>query len=229
MQYQLACTRKLNDNLVLMAKAKGITIDCEDLLKIDFLESTELTNKITSNIYPIVFTSKNAVNAFRNITTKNSIIVQTNQAFCIAGITENTAIKEGFNILAVAPDSVSLAERISKDFLNKNLLHAGSNLQLNNWKNILLEKGIRVDSIEIYHKEKVARKLNAEDGVIFFSPSQIDAFYGANTISPEKPAFCIGKTTASQLKQHQHKNILIAAQANEIELLNEVYNYFNIK
>lgn len=43
------------------------------------------------------------------------------------------------------------------------------------------------------------KKVGNLDGVLFLSPSQIDAFFAVNTLPENVPAFCIGNTTARYL------------------------------
>jgi uroporphyrinogen-III synthase len=227
-QYHIASTRKLNAALVSEAKSKGIFIDDKDLLQIDLLDTPTLAQQIANNTLPLVFTSQYAVQAVHQLIQKHALTMATKQAYCIAGKTETLAREAGFELLDTANDANHLAQQLALAQSTKHLLHLSANIRLDGWKTFLQTHQIEVDTLEVYHKNVHPRQLQADDGVLFFSPSQVDAFWSFNSLEPTTPAFCIGQTTATHVAGLYHKNIQIASQANEQALLNTVYNYFNL-
>ncbi len=227
-QYHIASTRKLDATLVSEAKSKGIFIDDKDLLQITLLDTPALAQQLANNTLPLVFTSQYAVQAVTQLIQKHALTLASTQAFCIAGKTETLARQAGFELLDTATDANNLAHKLASSQTHKSLLHLSANIRLDGWKTFLQTHQIEVDTLEVYHKNVHPRQLQADDGVLFFSPSQVDAFWSFNSLEPTTPAFCIGQTTAAHVAGLYHKNIQIAPQANEQELLNTVYNYFNI-
>ena len=86
--------------------------------------------------------------------------------------------------------------------------------------------GIQIIACEVYQKKQLKKKVGQFDGVLFFSPSQFDAFIAANELKPDIPAFCIGRTTATHVAKFNHKNIIVSKQASEEAILKSVYNFF---
>lgn len=226
--YHIASTRKLNAALVSEAKSKGIFIDDKDLLQIDLLDTPTLAQQIANNTLPLVFTSQYAVQAVVQIIKNHDLTLPSKQAYCIEGKTETLTREAGFDVIDTATDANNLAHKLASTQVAKHLLHLSANIRLDGWKTFLQTHQIEVDTLEVYHKNVHPRQLQADDGVLFFSPSQVDAFWSFNSLEPTTPAFCIGQTTATHVAGLYHKNIQIAPQANEQALLNTVYNYFNL-
>lgn len=225
---QIGCTRKLDEDLMVAATAKGVQIQALELLDISYSVRAETARALNENTYPLVITSAHALHAIELLQNKFQVSISGILAFCISGRTSTIAAEMGLNILADAGDSLSLATCITNNFHYKKLLHLGSNLDMKKWKIRLLEKGILVNTLEVYHKTAAPKNFNAPQGMMFFSPSQVEIFFQTNELSEQVPAFCIGKTTAAALVSHKHKNIILPNQPAAELLLQQVYQYFKI-
>jgi len=227
-EYHIGSTRKLDALLIHEAKVKGITIDDKDLIQIEFPDSPDIAKQLSENKDPIVFTSRHAVTALEKLVNQYRIRLQSNQAFAIEGKTSQAASKAGFDLLATAPDSGVLAQKIISLQKVKRLLHLSANIRLDGWKKLLTENGIEINTLEVYHKEINTGLFRTDNGVLFFSPSQVDAFWKENNLTKDAPAFCVGETTANRVAELQHSNIQVAEQSSEKEILNTVYRYYNL-
>lgn len=223
----IACTRIMDAQLKQQALQQGFVVDDKDLLHIELLNTPHVIDTVKNNIHPIVFTSQYGVMAVVDVVKKNNLTLHNSTTYCISGKTAKLAAEAGFTVLDSAPNSAILAGKIAAAQPQITLLHAGANLALTNWKTFLDTHQIQVTTLEVYHKTLKPEPFEKVDAVLFFSPSQIDAFLQSNVLANETPAFCIGETTAKHLLQTQHKNTLVATEPSEQALLNQVYQYFN--
>ena len=92
----------------------------------------------------------------------------------------------------------------------------------------MTKAGITIQAVEVYHKAFSPAEIPAFQGILFFSPSQITSFLSKNHLESQIPAFCIGATTATFLKNQGHKNIHIATAPSPTAVLEKVYQYFNL-
>ncbi len=133
----------------------------------------------------------------------------------------------GFKLLTEAGNSMQLAQKILA-FNPQQVLYCTSNIRRNELITELQSKKISVDIIEVYHKALLPKKINAFDAVMFFSPSQIDAFLTLNSLHPMQPAFCLGATTAAHLASLKHTTIITSKDQSEQGMLDEIYQYYKI-
>jgi uroporphyrinogen-III synthase len=90
----------------------------------------------------------------------------------------------------------------------------------------LAAAGIQTDFCEVYEKALAPRPVAEAEALIFYSPSQVDAFLDMNKLDKKTPAFCIGATTAAHLKALGHEHIYIAPKPATEALLTTVFDYF---
>ena len=99
-----------------------------------------------------------------------------------------------------------------------------SNIRLDTITKILSENNIKVNEVEAYETKFDADKIEADlDGVMFYSPSTVEAFLKENKANGI--AFCIGETTANEARKH-FEDVRVAKvplAESVIELVNEHY------
>lgn len=225
-QIHIACTRFLEKSNKNEAEHKGIHIHDYSFVNISFPEPTRLTEALRASNLPLVFTSRYAVEALAMLAKKQEIHLKNKQVFCISGRTKISAVENGFLILAEAPNASKLADEIISTHV-KAVLHCTANIRRDELAERLQQAGIEIKILEVYQKQIISKVVKEFNAVMFFSPSQADAFLVLNKLMPEVPAFCVGSTTASHLAKRNHKNIIISKTANEQDLLTEVFNYYN--
>ncbi len=205
----------------------NINILDQDFLLISHLDNPSLVETLQNNQHPFVFTSINAVNATACLIKNYGITLKTNSCYCISGKTSACAKQSGFNSLSDAKDATSLADAIISGNENA-VLHCTGNLTKQDLYNLLQEAGLEIAICQVYQNNILPVKVPSFDGVMFFSPSQIDAFLTVNELHSQIPAFCIGNTTAEHLAKFSHQNIVISSQSNEQAMLHKVYEYYKI-
>lgn len=227
--YHIACTRIIDAHIKQEAKSRGLLVEDKELIHIDLLESPEVVEKIRQNALPFIFTSQYGVKAVHNLIQKYQIKLDNNSAYCISGKTARDAKDVGFQVQETASNSDLLAKKIAELKDKTSYLHAGANLGLTEWKTYLSSKHISIQTIHVYYKILCTHTFTNVFAVMFFSPTQIDTFLQANTLTEQIPAFCIGETTASHLSKHHHKNIFVANEPSERAMFDLVYSYYNLQ
>ncbi len=222
----IACTRFLEKSHKNEAENKGIRIHDDSFVNITFPDHPLLVQTIRDNSLPLIFTSSYAVEAVAKLVKKHALKLKNNHAFCISGRTKTAALENGFMIMAEAPNALKLAHEIILSN-TKALLHCTANIRRDEMAEQIQHSGIALNILEVYHKQIISKVVKDFHAVMFFSPSQADAFLRLNKLLPEVPAFCIGSTTANHLAQLNHTNIIISKTASEQDLLTEVFNYYN--
>jgi uroporphyrinogen-III synthase len=198
-----------------------------DLLTYQYLADETIKNVLLHNINPLVFTSQHAVKAVVQIIEKYNLSPLSLDCFCITGITANFATENNFKVLATAPNSSLLAAEIIRLKIKRTMFCCG-NIRLDDLKLILSEKNIIADELLVYNKILQPYKLQqAIDGILFFSPSQIDAFLLQNELKKTTTAFCIGNTTGNYLTSKTHANLQVAKHSNLNQVIEMTIEYFN--
>lgn len=222
----IVSTRSLNEADKLLALSNGFSIFDYDFLSIDYLDGKHFVKDINNWNLPFIFTSQHAVNALEKIVQKNNFQLNVRNCFCIEGATNETALNYGYQIMGTAGNSASLAQVILKSNVT-DLLFFNGNLRREELPEILIENKIHFQEFTVYQNILRPIKINNHyDCVMFFSPSQVNAFRIANHLSILTPAFCIGNTTGDYLRLIGHKSILVSEQRNIKSVLNKIYEYY---
>ena len=222
----IVSTRKIEADLKQMASEKNIIISDFDFLNYEYIQSQDIINLLSDNTAPLIFSSQHAVKAILQLLTKNNLQLKSKSCYTIEGVTENLALKNGFTILGSAKDSNLLANKIIEQKRDR-LIFCCGNIRLNNLKDILIKNKIELLELEVYKKTLTPHKLhNNFDGIMFFSPSQIDSFLKTNSLSIDTPSFCIGNTTANYLKSKNHLNFIISKNQSVKSVIETAIIYF---
>ncbi|MDD3645867.1 MAG: uroporphyrinogen-III synthase [Candidatus Gracilibacteria bacterium] len=220
---QIISARKLDISNIEEAKKKGIDIFDFDFVQITYIKDNKILDKLYSNEDSFVFTSIHAINAIDDIEK-----LKTKKAYCIGGKTSLQAEKRGFEILGTGDNALELAKVINKTG-EKKVCHLASNPRRNELYNYLESVNVQVETIEVYQKQLKPIKVDfAYDAILFFSPSQVEAFLEINKLPKDVICFCIGETTASYLKQKCTNKIIVSKKHSEEAMLKSLYDYYKI-
>ena len=220
------CTRSLDQRYIDEAGKKDIEIFAQNFLDMRICDPTVFQTTIFENTAPFLFTSVYAVKALQELEERTTQRIASRIAYCIQGNTSKTAMENGFEIKGTGENSVALAEEIIKN-REHSVLHCTAKLRLADLESKLTQANIQYRWCEVYEKALSPVVVNQYDGVVFYSPSQVQAFLQANTLDRDVPAFCLGFTTAHYLSRNKHTNIQIANHPTTRDILQSIYRYFN--
>ena len=91
----------------------------------------------------------------------------------------------------------------------------------------LQRQGIKVNEVVVYETIETPRFAGERyDGILFFSPSGVNSFFGMNTIEPETILFAIGETTAKAIKEQAANTVIVSESPSKDHLLDQAIQYF---
>jgi len=179
--------------------------------------------EIPTNYSNYIFTSKNGVKAFlKNCSTSN---YSGHQAFCVGKKTKSFLEENGLKVKKMTENASKLGGFIVKNCKNKTFLFLSGNRRKDELPRQLEKNNIRYKEIEAYKTHLKHKKFNCGfDGILFFSPSGIKSYLKENTLG-NSWAFCIGGTTASEVRTHTDK-IIIANKPTVENVLAQAIKHF---
>lgn len=181
----------------------GIGLVEYDAISIGF-DHSSLDAPIPRNL---IFTSQNGVKGF--FTQYPEFQTRELNIFCVGEKTKAQIEKEGYSVIASADYGEELANLIIKNFDEKEFLHICGSMRREELSTILKAADISIKELEVYTTSLNPKKFDSIfDGVLFFSPSGVQSFCEQNNLK-STTAFCIGTTTANEVKKHT-KDIIIA-------------------
>ncbi len=211
---------------------KKLTIDQLQLFNNDVVaESTDaikinpnrLTKSIIRNeIENVIITSKNAVEALLHNFSAPEL--QFKNIYCVGRKTKRMIEKRIGKVKHQAGSAENLAQHLVEFMDGTEATYFCSNIRLDTIPRILSENNIKVNEVQAYETKFDADKIeNDLDGVMFFSPSTVDAFLKENKANGI--AFCIGETTANEARKHfgDVRVAKVPLAESVIELVNEHY------
>ena len=216
------CTRKLDKALVEYAATNGISINDIDFLDITYIENELFTKELVNADTPLFITSVHAIQSILKFY-PTLVSAKKIKCFCIEGKTSALAIANGFEVIDSAPSALQLADVVWRSNI-KSIIYPCGNIKNDELHKFYSEQKIECKEYVVYKKQFLSISIPKYDAVMFFSPSQIDAFLLSNNLKEDVPVFCIGKTTAKRLKNHKSINICeISTQENMVQL---AINYY---
>ena len=226
---QVLCTRPITDALVQEAAAKGITIDILSFIDTEPVETVEVQQEIEAALLlsaTVVFTSMNAVEAVAEFLMDEQ---QDWKIYCIGNTTKQLVKKYfGENSIAGTADSaLALAEVIIEHALAKEVYFFCGDQRRHELPQLLKQHDIEVNEIVVYQTMAVPHKITKiYAGILFFSPSAVDSFFGVNKSIKRTIFFAIGETTAAAIKKYSSNKILLADEPGKDELVKNMMEFF---
>lgn len=220
----IACTKKLDEALKQRAQDKSIVIEDADIIETGSSIDDSIIQYTTNPGYTYIFTSGKAVKYFVEYH-KNNLHEITNKCFAINGLTAQSLSNTSMHIVDTAPDAATLAEKIIQH-RHELMVHFTAMDHRMELYETLGKSNIQCETCIVYNKKSVPREFEARDAVLFFSPSQVDAFLICNSRALNIPVFCIGYTTAKHVETKGFQNIITSQEPSQEALLEQVYQYF---
>jgi uroporphyrinogen-III synthase len=225
---RLLSTRSLSKGVKDEALERGIALLDLDFLKIDYIPNEQVGPALNVHTDPLVFTSIHGVNGVVLSQAANPELFSGRPAFSISGRTAQKARLEGFNVLGTGATGRELAHTIIESGPQKVIYFCGKKHR-RELPELLKAAGITCEKIPVYKKTPVAHRVDGVQGILFFSPSQVDAFLVKNKLKPGQPVFTIGPTTGGYVKSKGHDLVIEAALSSESGIMRAVYEHFKKK
>jgi uroporphyrinogen-III synthase len=224
----LLSTRPLPKAFHEEAAAKNIIIEELSFIDTKPVEDEELFSKIkalSTGTHTVIFTSMNAVEAV-------AAHVETAPGWQIYSIGNTTRklIEEKWGadkIVATAENAQRLGERLIDDDVNEVIFFCG-NIRRDELPNKMRSEKRHVEEVVVYQTEETPTRLERDyDGILFFSPSAVHAFYSQNRPAKGTTLFAIGKTTEEAIRQHKSHKIVVAHVTDKIELAQQAIDHLS--
>ena len=175
----------------------------------------------------IIFTSKNAVNIILNNSKIKKKLIDKN-IFCVGESTAELIINNNLNLIKSEQNSKKLSKYIVADFKNSkdSFTYFSGKKRLLKLENILNKNNIKIIIHEVYDTILTPKKINNHyDGIIFYSPSAVKSFFKGNNSFKNTYGFCLGNTTAKELKNYS-ESFSVAKSNSEENMLVSINKYF---
>ncbi len=198
------------------------------LQEYDALVTEYLPADLTSDDEALcLFTSQHAVQAcFPNGKAGERML----NCCCVGAKTAALLEGLGHRVLEVQESAKLLADEIIKKYSGRSFIFFCGDRRLETLPKRLHRAGIRLEERVVYHTKLITKKFDAHfEAVLFFSPSGVESYTSANTLS-ESTAVCIGPTTAKAAQKHTEQIIIAAFPSVEAvltaagSLLNSTYD-----
>jgi len=175
----------------------------------------------------IIFTSKNAVNIILNNSKIKKNLIDKN-IFCVGESTAELIINNNLNLIKSEQNSKKLSEYIVSNFNNSkdSFTYFSGKKRFLELEMTLNENNIKIIVHEVYDTILTPKKIKDHyDGIIFYSPSAVKSFFKGNNSFKNTYGFCIGNTTAKELKSFS-ESFSISKSNSEENMLVSINKYF---
>lgn len=220
-------TRPLSSEQIRFAEKLNLSVTVEPSIEIRYRENwDELKSQLQNTASKLfAFTSQSGVEAFRRYSETTRELIPGQHVYAVGSKTAEALIKIGH--IPITPDQhdgTGLAKKIKNDLSQnpdskeKTVLHFCGNKRREEFRQFLEGSGIQVRDVVVYQTvlKKMTLNLNGIDGILFYSPSAVQAFRksGGFNAGSNPELFAIGQTTGSELSIESGKHVHISPKAN---------------
>lgn len=207
-------TKKLSSEQLRLFDNSQISIDAYSAISIE-----KLPFIATNQVENAIVTSQNSAQIIIDAG------IQVNNVFCVGKKTSKLILKNSINVVKTASNAADLANFIVKKHKNDSFVFFCGNIRRDELPNILTKNEIDFTEKLIYKTSSNFQKINKNfDGILFFSPSGVQSYIQENSLT-NSVVFCIGKTTASEVRKHT-SNIVVAQQSTVENTITTAIDYF---
>lgn len=222
----LLSTRPLPKSVIEEGAKKDVIIEELSFISVHPIQDDTLKErikKLSTEEHAVVFTSMNAVESVA----AHVDAVPRWKIYSI-GNTTNKLIEEKWGkdkVVAKAEYGSMLAERLIDDNVKEVVFFCG-NIRRDELPARMRSEHRKVEEVIVYETEELPGKLIKEyDGILFFSPSAVNAFFTHNKTGKATTLFAIGKTTAEAIREHKGRNIVVSKVVGKAEMAFEAIDY----
>ncbi|WP_373516362.1 hydroxymethylbilane synthase [Pricia sp.] len=170
----------------------------------------------------VILTSQNAVEALLKNVDGSDLNFE--NIYCVGRKTKRLIERHIGPVKHQEKYAEKLAEHLIEYMEGLEVTYFCSNLRLDTLPDILAENNIKVNEIQAYETKHAPRKVDdSVEGVMFYSPSAVESYLIKN--APDRIAYCIGETTATEARKH-FSDVRVAevpTVESVIELVNKNY------
>ncbi len=192
------------------------------LIEADFIQIEFQKIRLDATFDYLIFTSQNAVLSV--LESENHLILKKKSCFCVGIKTKQLLEENGFKVENCFDYADELVHFLLKNHYDKKFTFFSGSLRRDTIPNAFQKNNIIFNELQVYKTLLSPHKINNPvDGILFFSPSAVQSYLKENIISNEV-CFCIGTTTAAEIKA---KNKVIANQPTVENVIIQTIKYFN--
>ena len=218
---RILSTKKLQPNQKQFLLNAGFSV-----IETDFISIRDKYFTFSNINDNLIFTSQNAVKAVANHPDVQEI--RRNPVFCVGERTADLLDELGFTVQESAENAAALAKIMTTDYVSESFTFFSGNLRMETLPEQLKVAGIDYNEIEVYETILMPKRIETPvEGILFFSPSAVESYLQANTITNEM-CFCIGKTTAEALEKIT-QDIIIANHPTVENVIIQCLNHYSKK
>jgi len=221
----VACTRTLQPTVLRDALERRIQIHHHAFVvpQPAIGDEVELPEALAER--SLVFTSIHAVNATTHSTRFKELAGNKVSCYCINGRTADAARQARYDVIGVAPNALELASKLvqHKESRPIHFTTANNRMELHD---TLLANDIQLERFNCYTVTADPITMPDHEAILFFSPSQVDAFLTVNELRADIPVFCIGTTTAAHCMHLGYTKVRHAPEPKESTLIQALFQHY---
>ena len=209
-----------------LRKETNVSFQIEPLIRFEYKPISDWLPAIEPKFKIWVFTSKRAANA---VLKSYNELAQPEAVYCVGPTT--ASYFDGFPFPVFIPmefNSEALIKLVAQDNV-RNAVHFKGNLSGDDLVESLMSNGVIAKGIEVYQTLKNPKSVDCSKaaGMVFMSPSAIEAFVEMNHVESNKPVFCIGETTGAAARESGFEEVIIPENYAFESLVQTIKTYFN--
>jgi uroporphyrinogen-III synthase len=214
----LLSTQTVSASLQDEAAQQGIQLDAVPFIRTELLESGELP--AAPGI--AVFTSQHAVEALPAIGPGWKVYSQEGATRRAMESRWGTGIVAG-----TAASGEELAGKIIESNPAGRVVFYCGDLRRQELPALLRQAGFAVEERIVYRTVLTPQRVERDyAGIAFFSPSGVESFFSANSISGATVFFAIGRTTAAAVGARTGRDAIVASKPDKEVLIHEMITHF---
>jgi uroporphyrinogen-III synthase len=212
-------TKKLRSTQKKLLQNANISVTDYNAIEINYIDF-ESPKKVNNGI----FTSQNAVKAFFSQHNLNSSEIE--MVFCVGEKTKLLLEENGQKVIKMMKNASELAYFIKKETKNEIFHFFCGNVRRDEIPSTLKNENIALFEVKTYETQLTETNIEQKwDGILFFSPTGVKSFSTHNKFN-NSAAFCIGTTTASEVKKHT-TNVYEAEKTTIESVINKAIEILN--
>lgn len=171
----------------------------------------------------LLFTSKNAVKSVLNHSKSDSL--KNIPCICVGEKTAELLTKSGWEVIHFEEYASALSTYVEQNHFQSNITFFSGNLRKDTIVNSLKINKIQFTEIQVYETLLSPQRIEKpQKAILFFSPSGVQSYVKMNNFE-EEICFCIGKTTADEVKKYTN-NVIISDKTTTESLIEKCISFF---